>query len=36
MYEEWRGAPVTEWERLRDTRVEAAQGNRNLFVTADQ
>lgn len=33
MFEEWSGAdPVDEWERLRDTRIDAAQGNRNPFV----
>ena len=33
MFEEWSAAdPVDDWERLRDTRIWAAQGNRNPFV----
>lgn len=33
MFDEWSmGDPVDSWERLRDTRVWAAQGNRNPFV----
>lgn len=33
MLEEWsKSDPVDQWERLRDTRVWAAQGNRNPFV----
>lgn len=33
MFEEWWAAdPVDDFERLRDTRIEAAQGNRNPFV----
>ena len=33
MFEEWSAAdPVDNWERLRDTRIDAAQGNRNPHV----
>jgi len=33
MFEEWSAAdPVDDFERLRDTRINAAQGNRNPFV----
>ena len=33
MFEEWSAAdPVDNWERLRNERVFAAQGNRNPFV----
>ena len=33
MFEEWSAAdPVDDWESLRDTRIWAAQGNRNLHV----
>jgi deoxyribonuclease I len=33
MFEEWsRGDPPDQWERLRDLRIEAAQGNRNQYV----
>ena len=33
MFEDWSAAdPVDVFERLRDTRIEAAQGNRNPFV----
>lgn len=33
MFEAWSQAdPVDNWERLRDRRIEAAQGNRNPFV----
>ncbi len=34
LFEEWREAdPVDAWERLRDERIEAIQGNRNEWVT---
>jgi deoxyribonuclease-1 len=33
MFEEWSAAdPVDDWERLRDTRIWSAQGNRNPFL----
>jgi len=33
MFEEWSEAdPVDDWERLRNIRIEAAQGNRNSYV----
>jgi deoxyribonuclease-1 len=33
MFEEWSTSdPVDDFERLRDTRIEGAQGNRNPFV----
>ena len=33
MFEEWSAAdPVDDRERLRDTRIEAAQGNRNPHI----
>jgi deoxyribonuclease-1 len=33
MFEAWSKAdPVDEWERLRDRRIEAVQGNKNSYV----
>ena len=33
MFEDWsRADPPDDWERLRDTRIESAQGNKNPFV----
>jgi deoxyribonuclease-1 len=33
MFESWSKAdPPDDWERLMDTRIEAAQGNRNPYI----
>jgi deoxyribonuclease-1 len=33
MFEAWsKSDPVDEWERLRDRRIDAVQGNKNPFV----
>jgi deoxyribonuclease I len=33
MFEAWsKSDPVDEWEKLRDRRIEAVQGNKNPFV----
>lgn len=34
MFESWSAAdPVSDWERLRDDRIYAIQGNRNPYVS---